>query len=124
MVIKKTKELGDKLSVTYFLYSRGWLRGLKKRHGIRLHEARGEAESISTTVIQSGRQQLQQNLAGHAPRETGLFYRLDPNATLATAPVAGKRKSKDRLTSALCSYAKLEHGDCDIHDPEDDLPFA
>ena len=34
MLIKKAKEFGDKLSVTDFLYSCGWLRGFKKHRGI------------------------------------------------------------------------------------------
>ena len=45
LVIKKAKQFGDKVSVTDFLYSRGWLRQ-KKRHGSRLHKARGEAGSV------------------------------------------------------------------------------
>ena len=37
--------------------------------------------------------------------ETGLFYRLEPTATLTTAAVPWKKKSQDRLTVALCSNA-------------------
>ena len=37
--------------------------------------------------------------------ECGLFYRMEPNATLATRPVSGKKKNKDRLTVALCVNA-------------------
>ena len=43
IVIKKAKEFGEKLSVTDFLYSRGWF---KKRHGIRLHKTHGEAGRV------------------------------------------------------------------------------
>ena len=46
MVVKKAKESGDKISVTDFLYSRVWLRGFQKRHGIRLHKGHGEAGSV------------------------------------------------------------------------------
>ena len=87
----------------------------KKRHGIRLHKAHGEADSVSTKIIQSGREELEQDLAGHAPKdiynmdENRLFYRLEPNATLVTAPVAGKKKSKDRVPLALCSNADVSH---------------
>ena len=34
MVINKAKEFGDKLSMTDFLYSCGWLRGFQKQHSI------------------------------------------------------------------------------------------
>ena len=37
--------------------------------------------------------------------ETGLFYRLQPNSTLATGPVSGKKKQKERITVALCANA-------------------
>ena len=37
--------------------------------------------------------------------ETGLFYRLEPDATLATGPVKGKKKNKERITVALCANA-------------------
>ena len=69
IVIKKGKTFCDELSVTNFLYSRGWLRGFNKRHGIRLHKAHGEADSVSTTIIQSGREQDQQDIGGYAPKD-------------------------------------------------------
>ena len=36
---------------------------------------------------------------------TGLFFRLEPNKTLATVPVSGTKKFKQRITVALCSNA-------------------
>ena len=111
MMITKAKEYGQKLGVTDFQYSRGWLAGFKKRHGIRLYKCHGEAGSAQATVVQAGREQLREDLRDFSPRdvynfdETGLFYRLEPNATLATAPVPGKKKSKDRLSVGLCSNA-------------------
>ena len=36
--------------------------------------------------------------------ETGL-NRLEPDATLATGPVKGKKKNKERITVALCANA-------------------
>ena len=37
--------------------------------------------------------------------ETGFFYRLEPDATLAIGPVKGKKKNKERITVGLCSNA-------------------
>ena len=37
--------------------------------------------------------------------ETGLFFRLGPNSTLATGAVKGTKKKKDRLTVAVCCNA-------------------
>ena len=37
--------------------------------------------------------------------ETGLFFRLEPNKTLATGPVSGTKKCKQRISVALCANA-------------------
>ena len=45
-------------------------------------------------------------IPGHLQHgETGLFYCLLPNSTLATGPVSGKKKQKERITIALCANA-------------------
>ncbi|CAB5382754.1 unnamed protein product [Rhizophagus irregularis] len=41
--------------------------------------------------------------------ETGLFYRLEPDRTLATKRLSGRKKSKERLSIALCSNADGSH---------------
>ena len=41
--------------------------------------------------------------------ETGLFFRLEPNKTLATGPVSGTKKCKQRITVALCANADGSH---------------
>ena len=111
MLISKAKKFGEDLAVTDFQYSRGWLSRFKKRHGIRMFKSHGEAGSAQASVVQNGREQLRDELRDWSPKdvynmdETGLFYRLEPTATLATAAVPGKKKSKDRLTVALCSNA-------------------
>ncbi|MEW8693664.1 MAG: hypothetical protein AB2535_21740 [Candidatus Thiodiazotropha endolucinida] len=111
MLVEKAKFFGDELKVDDFQYSRGWLQKFKKRHNIASHVAHGEADSADPTVVSQGRQQLQEDLAAYDPNniynmdETGLFYRLLPNSTLATGPVSGTKKQKDRITVALCSNA-------------------
>jgi hypothetical protein len=37
--------------------------------------------------------------------ETGLFWKLIPNRTLATKPGSGGKKSKDRITLAFTCFA-------------------
>ena len=55
--------------------------------------------------------QLQEDLFAYDPQdiynmdETGLFYRLLPNSTLATGPVSGKKNQKERITVAQCANA-------------------
>ena len=62
-------------------------------------------------MVTSGREQLQRVLKEYTKDdiynldETGLFYGLEPNKTLATGPVRGTKKCKDRITVALCANA-------------------
>ncbi|XP_046571298.1 tigger transposable element-derived protein 6-like [Haliotis rubra] len=103
----QAKELGDRLGVLDFSYSTGWLNRFKQRHGIRNHKGHGESASVSLETVREGRQSIQVVLADFNPcdifncDETGLFYKIEPNSTLCTAPVSGKKQSKDRLTVML-----------------------
>ena len=111
MLIEKAKKFGVELGVQDFQYSKGWLHKFKKCHTISKHIAHGEADSADPVVVSQGRLQLQDDLASYDPNdvynmdETGLFYQLLPNSTLATSPVSGKKKQKERITVALCSNA-------------------
>ena len=111
MLIEKAKTYGNQLGVQDFAYSKGWLQKFQKRHVISKHVAHGEADSADPVVVSQGRLQLQEDLAACDPQdiynmdETGLFYRLLPNSTLATGPVRGKKKQKERITVALCANA-------------------
>lgn len=98
-----------------FKFSRGWLCKFKKRHGIASHKREGEAASADMAVVTDARKELQETLDGWDPEliynmdETGLFFHLEPSTTLATGPVQGKKKSKERLTVALCANATGTH---------------
>lgn len=104
-------QLGQQIGVTDFSYSRGYLHRFKSRRGIKRKLYEGEADSADMTAVQSGRQDLQRVLRDYDPEdiynldETGLFYRLGPNYTLATKKVSGTKKSKDRITVVLAANA-------------------
>ncbi len=108
MLTEKAKQFGADLGITDFGYSTGWLKGFKARRGIKSHTYHGESESADMALVQQGRESLQQTLSRFMPDdiynmdETGLFFRLGPNSTLATGAVKGTKKKKDRLTVALC----------------------
>uniref|UniRef100_H3BCF5 HTH CENPB-type domain-containing protein n=1 Tax=Latimeria chalumnae TaxID=7897 RepID=H3BCF5_LATCH len=70
-----------------FAYFKGWLANFKSRWGISHHRLHGEADYSPDDIYNFD--------------ETGLFYKLGPSRTLATAPVAGHKKSKERITVAL-----------------------
>ena len=111
MLQTKAKEFGEKLGVTEFAYSKGWLASFKKRHGIKQYVRHGEAASVDAAVVVSGREKLRATLSEYALAdiynfdETGLFFRLEPNRTLATGPVSGSKICKERITLGVCANA-------------------
>lgn len=108
---KARRELGDRLGITDLAYSNGWLQRFKEHHGLSKRKFEGESASADLDVANTGRSSLQVLIKDYElcdiynMDETGLFYRLQPNSTLATAPVRGTKKSKDRITVALCANA-------------------
>jgi hypothetical protein len=111
MLLTKAKQLGEQLNVTDFFYSRGYLQRFKSRRGIKRKLYEGEADSADKAIVENGRKDLQHVLKDYHPDdifnidETGLFYRLGPNYTLATLKVSGTKKSKERITVALTTNA-------------------
>lgn len=111
MMIQKAKALGHQLNITGFNYSHGWLQRFKNRHGIKKRLYQGEADSADIGVVSSGRETLSKILSEYELEnifnldETGLFYKLGPNYTLATNNVSGTKRPKDRITVALACNA-------------------
>ena len=62
---------------------------------------------MNAEVVEDRRRKLKEVLCEYAPDciynmdETGLFFRLEPNKTLATGPISGTKKCKQR------SYRKV-----------------
>ena len=111
----KAQEFGQRLGVADLTYSNGWLQKFKDRHNISKKKFEGESASADMQQVSSGRESLRALTTSYAPcdiynmDETGLFYRLTPNSTLATGAVRGTKKCKDRLTVALCANADGSH---------------
>ncbi|XP_046564291.1 tigger transposable element-derived protein 6-like [Haliotis rubra] len=104
-------ELGSKLGINDFGYSRGWLYRFKSRHQIKKQNYQGEAASADKNAVVKGREELKSVLKNYDEDdifnldETGLFYKLGPNHTLASKKTPGVKKSKERVTVALCCNA-------------------
>ena len=112
MLIEKAKDFGHTLAVDKdFTYSRGWLQRFKSRHHIKSYRFHGESASADMGAVTTSREQLKRDLENYNPNdiynidETGLFYKLKPTSTLATGPVKGEKRSKERITVALCCNA-------------------
>ncbi|KAL3693992.1 hypothetical protein R1sor_007643 [Riccia sorocarpa] len=91
-------------------FSNGWLQGFKRHHKIQAYVRHGEGASAEITEDVLDRiEALKALISGYEPDdifnmdETGLFWQLEPNRTLATRAVSGKKKSKNRFTVALTS---------------------
>jgi DDE superfamily endonuclease/Tc5 transposase DNA-binding domain/Fission yeast centromere protein N-terminal domain len=87
-------------------FSNGWLQGFQKRFNIREYVNHGEAASaeIENPDAIAQMQNLRRLVIEYDPDdilnmdETGLFWKLTPDRTLATQAGSGGKKSKDRIT--------------------------
>lgn len=139
MLIDKAKDFAKDIKVDdSFTFSTRWVRRFKERNGIALHKTEGknklitcssrsnsdlnflfsslgEAASADLNAVNDGRKKFAEMLLEwdldlvYNMDETGLFYRLEPDSTLATGPVKGKKKNKERITVALCANATGTH---------------
>jgi len=113
----KAKEIWDRLpqynEVESPKWSNGWVEGFKKRFKIKEYVLHGEAGSadISNPVAIKQMEELRALCVTYHPRdilnmdETGLFWKLTPDRTLATQAVSGGKRSKDRITVAFTTNA-------------------
>lgn len=85
------------------IFSDGWLTGFKKRYSISWHTFHGEAASVPES-IHTQMKAIQAICDQYEPDniynmdETGLFWRLMPNGSLASKGQAGQKKDKTRIT--------------------------
>ena len=107
----RAKENGAQLS--NFEASNGWLEKFQKRYEISSKCITGESESACLDQVEIGRKNLQEIIATfdienvYNADETGLFFRLAPNKTLASKSdkAKGIKKDKERVTVLLCCNA-------------------
>lgn len=116
ILIEKAKQLAVGLDPDGTLkFSSGWLQKFKERNGIRQQRLHGEASSVDL-VAMTDALPLLKSKCGNYPLEriynmdeTGLFYRLEPDRSLATQRLSGRKKDKERLSVALCTNADGSH---------------
>jgi hypothetical protein len=79
-------------------FSNGWITRFKKRNGLRRHKLHGESASAPLETLPQEREKLWRILQRYSlddvynADETGLFFRMTPNETLAYRPVNGTKK--------------------------------
>jgi hypothetical protein len=117
IIVEKAKLIADGLGVPQgaLLFSAGWLHKFKERNGIHQQKLHGEAASADLAAIINNLPLLKDKCAGYTLEriynmdETGLFYRLEPDRSLATRRLAGRKADKERLSIALCTNADGSH---------------
>ena len=110
MIKAKADDLALRLKIENFRSSEGWLQRFKARRGITLKTISGESASVDDATIDSWQPVLKSILNRYSPcdvynaDESGLFYNLLPDKTLAIKgdPCKGGKRSKERLTVLLC----------------------
>ncbi|XP_065282735.2 tigger transposable element-derived protein 4-like [Dermacentor albipictus] len=104
---EKAETLAVQMNIEDFKFSDGWLRNFKHRNDLKFKKMCGESGAVDSAVIEqyrNGKLQslLQQFSADNVFNcdETGLFYKMLPERTLAFAgdPCHGGKHSKERLT--------------------------
>uniref|UniRef100_A0A8C0Z9I1 CENP-B homolog protein 2-like n=1 Tax=Cyanistes caeruleus TaxID=156563 RepID=A0A8C0Z9I1_CYACU len=111
LIVTKGKEFLKKMypiDTPDFHFSQGWLERFKSRHGIKTYRRFGESGSVNMEVVENNLQSIREKLNQFAMKdvfnmdETGLFYRLQPDRSLATKQLEGKKQDKERLTIVIC----------------------
>ena len=102
----KAQELASELGHPDFKCSSGWLSRFKERHGIVYKNVCGESADVSEESVQQWKDKLGSLLKDYDAKdvfnvdETGLFFRLLPEKTMAFKGevCSGGKKSKERVT--------------------------
>jgi hypothetical protein len=117
LIVEKARVFANLFDVNKneITFSNGWLRQFKERHNLKRIRMHGESGSVNEQAIRETITDLKQLTNSYAWKdiynmdETGLFYRMEPDITLATQQLAGKKKNKERLSVALCCNGDGSH---------------
>lgn len=111
----KAKKLAELMGIRNFLASDGWLFRFRQRNDLRVYRRRGELDSVDKSQLPQQRIELQQILSQYELSdiyncdETALFWKAEPNHTLAHAPISGTKRLKDRVSIMVTCNATGDH---------------
>ena len=111
--------ISEKLGITEFCASNGWLESFKKQHGICNMSVAGEEADVRTETVESWCERAREITRGWRPEniwnmdETGAFWRGLPDKTLSEKGkrCSGGKKAKQRNTWAFFVNAAGEKED-------------
>jgi hypothetical protein len=110
MIREKAKSFAQQLKISEesLTFSDGWLEKFKHRHNIKRRTIHGESGSANQTAIETELPELVETIEKFDPNdvfnfdETALFFRLEPDKTLASKRIEGRKKNKERITVGFC----------------------
>jgi hypothetical protein len=108
---KRMLELSGVKNEDFPSFSNGWLEKFQKRHGFKSFKSYGESGSVNLDVVSTARNVLKEVTSRYSPKdifnmdETGLFYTMAPDRTIARKKAEGIKQDKTRLTLALSCNA-------------------
>ena len=94
-------------------FSKGWVSAFCKRNAFRKFRQHGESGDapINTPEVQAALAAIKVEIASYEPKdvynmdETGLFYNMPPDSTIARQRIEGSKKDKTRITIAFTCNA-------------------
>ncbi|CAG8788586.1 43235_t:CDS:2 [Gigaspora margarita] len=92
----KATQFAKKLEATGFNTSDGWLSKFKKRHHIKEYKRLELIKNYHPEDVYNA-------------DETALYWRIEPDKTLANGPISGQKKAKDHVTVLLTCNATGSH---------------
>src|SRR5205085_6858074 len=115
LIKEKAQEFAQLLEISEeeLSFSNGWISRFKMRNHLRSFRFHGEANSAPLETLSEERNKLRSLLSMYNINdiynadETGLFFRMAPNQTLARSASAGKKTCKWNIAyNKACSYYK------------------
>lgn len=98
-------------SASILKFSEAWLSNFKGRWGLKIYRSHGEACDADRDITDKELPSQQNFLAGYDAKnisntdECGLQYKIAPDRTMATQPLLGREKQKNRITLMVCCNA-------------------
>jgi hypothetical protein len=113
MIIEKGKQIAKRINIKreQLSFSNGWLRSFKERNKIKNYREFGESGSVDQLALENFIPEFINELENYHPDdiynfdECALFYRMEPDRSLATKRLSGRKKDKERITVGLCTNA-------------------
>ena len=112
LMIEKAQSFAKDMGYEGFKCSQGWLTSFKERYNIKLRSIQGEEREMNISDVDAWHQTVWTEILQEYEAkdiyncdESGLFYRILPNRTLAFKgqKCAGGKMSKERISIMFCS---------------------